>query len=149
MYAPLRGLRWDPTRMMRGAYFFPACARGVSCTSYEPPQIDGLTSKKWVKLEKEVKEEIMEYLDWKMEGDWKAMPASEKKASYFVSFGEWGPRAKPGSKEAQLQMTGAEIILRGVFSGVLFMAVAVSIMNYQKDRQLQKNLKKLEDTAER
>ncbi|KAM3160389.1 hypothetical protein ACU8KH_04517 [Lachancea thermotolerans] len=135
MSTSLRSLRRNLGCLRRGTSHVPACLRSLSHTSYEPPRIDDLTGEKWIKLEKDVKEEIMEYLDWKMEGDWREMSADERRASYFVSFGQWGPRAKPGSKEAQLQMTGAEIILRGVFSGVLFMAVAVSFMNYQNDKR--------------
>ncbi|SCU88162.1 LANO_0D01288g1_1 [Lachancea nothofagi CBS 11611] len=122
-----------------------SASRHSSAMVYEPPKFDELNSETWIKLNKDTKEEIQEYLDWKMEDRWSNMSPREQRAIYFISYGEWGPRAKSGSKEAQMQMSGAEIILRGIFSGVLFTAVAVSIMNYQSDRKMKENLNKLEE----
>lgn len=129
---------------LRGSQMFLRC---LSSRAYEPPKIEGLNSEKWLEMKNDVKEEIIEYLDWKMGDDWKQLSPVDKKASYFVSYGEWGPRAKPGSKAAQMQLSGAEIILRGVFSGILFTAVAVSVINYQTDRKVQESLEKLEREA--
>ncbi|SCV04655.1 LAME_0H20164g1_1 [Lachancea meyersii CBS 8951] len=122
--------------------------RFSSTTVYEPPKFEELNTSTWLKMNKETKDEIIEYLDWKMEADWSGMAQHEQRAAYFVSFGDWGPRAEPSSKAAQMQMSGAEIILRGIFSGVLFAAVAVSALNYGEDRKVSKNLEMLKKNAE-
>ncbi|SCU95446.1 LADA_0G15676g1_1 [Lachancea dasiensis] len=123
-------------------------ARALSSVVYEPPRYDELNVDSWLKMDKDTKEELKEYLNWKMEDRWSEMTPKEQRAIYFISFGRWGPRAKPGSKAAQMQLTGAEIILRGVFSGILFAALAVSVINYREDRKVAENLRVLgEDTT--
>ncbi|SCU82986.1 LAFA_0D01134g1_1 [Lachancea sp. 'fantastica'] len=122
-------------------------SRLSSSAVYTPPKYDELDTNTWLKIEKETREEILEYLDWKMESNWSLMTPREQRAAYFVSYGDYGPRAKPGSKAAQMQMSGAELILRGIFSTVLFTAVAISVLNYGKDRKVMENLDKLKESA--
>ncbi|CEP62959.1 Mtc3p LALA0_S06e07822g [Lachancea lanzarotensis] len=138
------------TRSIGRAAVRPAIcmSRCLSTAVYEPPKYDELDTNTWLKIDKETREEITEYLDWKMEANWSLMTPREQRAAYFVAFGDYGPRAKPGSKAAQMQMSGAELILRGVFSTVLFTAVAISVLNYGKDRRVMENLDKLKESAD-
>ncbi|SCU86495.1 LAMI_0D02322g1_1 [Lachancea mirantina] len=107
--------------------------------TYVPPDISLMDKDKWRKMDRNLREEVIQYLDWKMEDSWTRMANGEKRAAYFISYGEWGPRAQKGSRDAQIEMTTPELALRGVFSGILFTALAISVVNYKKEKNLPKN----------
>lgn len=94
-------------------------------------------------MNRDTREEVNEYLDWRMEESWKNLNKQDKQCAYYIAFGEWGPRAKKGSKEDQLEMNGPELILKAMFSLTLFLALGFAFPNYKKDKDLQENLNKL------
>lgn len=56
---------------------------------------------RWESLPKEDQTTLIEELKTRMEGPWQELTAAEKKAAYYISFGEWGPRRplyQPGDK---------------------------------------------------
>ncbi|AET38289.1 Mtc3p Ecym_2572 [Eremothecium cymbalariae DBVPG len=117
--------------------------RTLSTTSYEPPDFKNLTASSWMQKETSIQEEITEYLDWRMTDSWKTLTPDEIKAAYVISYGEWGPRAPQGSKLAQVQMTGPEIILRVITSMVLFTALGIVVLNYKTDKKVSDKIEEL------
>lgn len=107
---------------------------------YTPPDLSNLTVQRWNILHRDIKDEVIEYLEWKMKEDWSKLTADEVKASYLVSFGEWGPRSFTHS---QSQTDSSTLIIKSIFSVVLFAAVGVSIINYTNDRDVNKKLELL------
>lgn len=87
-----------------------------------------------------VKEEIVEYLTWSMEGDWKKMALKEVQASYYVSYGEWGPRSSAGD----VQTSPTFLIWKSLFNVILFLALGVSVLNLKRDKSVQSALEQLQ-----
>ncbi|KAL7664197.1 Uncharacterized protein ABC855_g3029 [[Candida] zeylanoides] len=52
----------------------------------------GNLSTRWETLPKEDQTTLIEELKSRMEGPWQELTPAEKKAAYYISFGEWGPR---------------------------------------------------------
>lgn len=90
-----------------------------------------------------LKEEIIEYIGWKMEDNWKLMPLNEIKASYYISYGEWGPRSSAGGG----QVAPTYFIWKGLFSSTLFLALGISLFNMMKDKKVDERLKVLENNT--
>ncbi|QLQ80058.1 hypothetical protein HG537_0D00580 [Torulaspora globosa] len=107
--------------------------RLLSGTVYIPPRLDSL-SKRWPEMSGPLKEEIVEYLTWKMEDSWKTMSRAEIEAAYFISYGPWGPRSPSG----QAQVSPTFLIWKGLFNAILFVALGVSVVNLKRDRALEK-----------
>lgn len=106
---------------------------------YIPPRELSEVATKWTTWKRRaLKEEIIEYLDWKMEDDWKLMSLEEKRACYFIGYGNWGPRAaKIGTKPETAPVSVSYLLMRSVFNLLLFGAVGVSILNLQKDKKME------------
>ncbi|AMD22684.1 HHL086Wp [Eremothecium sinecaudum] len=119
--------------------------RFLATVSYQPPDFTNLNVASWNRMKQPIRDEISEYLAWKMEDSWHNVTKEEMKAAYFISFGKWGPRAASGSKDAQMQMSTPEIIVRGLSSMILFTAVIVAIMNYKQDKDLNAKLEGLRE----
>lgn len=113
--------------------------RHVSSLSYTPPSMVDLPSH-WSTMNPQLREEIIEYLVWKMEDSWKSMTIDEIKASYYISYGPWGPRGRSGT-----QLTPMMLIWKGLFSTLLFAALGVSLINLKKDKQIEQRLRELEE----
>lgn len=47
---------------------------------------------RWEKLPKEDQTQLIDQLKSRMELPWQDLTQAEKKAAYYISFGEWGPR---------------------------------------------------------
>lgn len=61
----------------------------------------GKLESRWTTLPKEEQQTIIEELKSRMELPWQDLSVAEKKAAYYISFGEWGPRRPlygPGDK---------------------------------------------------
>lgn len=97
---------------------------------------------RWSTMSPQLQEEITEYLAWKMEDSWKLMTVEELRASYFISYGAWGPRGKPG-----VQLTPIMLIWKGLFSSLLFTALGVSLINLRKDKQMDQALNELHQNS--
>ena len=113
---------------------------------YHPPSLKNIP-RRWNNLSTSIKEEIQEYLDWQMTGDWRDMTIEEKKCVYYISYGSWGPRstgipskdkAYSNSNNSNEQMNIPYLVIRGLFNLVLFSALGVCIINLQKDKQFSK-----------
>lgn len=115
--------------------------RPVSYLSYTPPSMVDLPSR-WSTMSPQLQEEITEYLAWKMEDSWKLMTVEELRASYFISYGAWGPRGK-----LEVQLTPIMLIWKGLFSSLLFTALGVSLINLRKDKQMDQALNELHQNS--
>ncbi|KAK5781332.1 hypothetical protein RI543_001173 [Arxiozyma heterogenica] len=113
---------------------------------YHPPSLKNIPTK-WNQLSIPLKEEIQEYLDWQMTGDWRDMSANEKQSIYYISYGSWGPRGNQilnikriftnfGNNNNGTQVNISYLVIRGLFNLALVSAVGVSILNLKKDKQL-------------
>ncbi|EDO15367.1 hypothetical protein Kpol_460p2 [Vanderwaltozyma polyspora DSM 70294] len=109
-------------------------------TEYTPPDLSQVT-KQWntKTMSPLLKEEIKEYLVWKMEDDWKTMTNDETKAAYYLSFGSWGPRGKGGSEGSDPIF----ILLKSTYSLLIFAGLGVSLVNFKRDKSLLKDLETL------
>lgn len=116
---------------------------------YHPPSLKNIPTR-WSSLSIPLREEIQEYLDWQMTGDWRDMTTDEKQSIYYISYGAWGPRAKhtPNKEKTSTnqvnnihnkQISIPYLVIRGLFNLVLFSAVGVSILNLKKDKQVEFN----------
>lgn len=115
--------------------------RVLSQVSYRPPDLSNV-DQQWDKMQLPLKEEVIEYLNWKMEDDWKKMPVIEKKAIYHISYGDFGPRASSGAGT----VSPVYLLWKSLFSGILFLALGVSILNVKRDRKINSQLRNLQDT---
>ncbi|CAH02643.1 Mtc3p [Kluyveromyces lactis] len=136
-------LRLSGRVLAHGRRFNSGC-----CEVYSPPDMSKLVQGGWLHMNRDTREEINEYLDWRMEEPWKNLDLNDKRCAYYIAYGEWGPRAKKGSKEDQIEMNGPELILKAMFSLTLFLALGFAFPNYKKDKTLQENLDKLRKSAE-
>ncbi|CAR31062.1 hypothetical protein ZYGR_0P03680 [Zygosaccharomyces rouxii] len=116
----------------------PLARRSASSLSYTPPSMVDLPSR-WSTMNPQLQEEITEYLTWKMEDSWKLMTVDELKASYYISYGQWGPRGK-----TDIQLTPTMLIWKGLFSTLLFTALGVSLINLKRDKHMDKALNGLQ-----
>lgn len=120
----------------------PRKVRFLSGIAYTPPKLDNL-SQRWSGINAPLKEEIVEYLTWRMEDSWKGMSPKEVEAAYFISYGPWGPRSASG----QGQVSPTFLIWKGLFNVILFMALGVSIVNLKRDKELEEKLERLQKQA--
>lgn len=80
--------------------------RGQSTVAKQTPRVlsnayVGKLEQRWDSLPKEDQTAMIEDLKVRMELPWQELSAEEKKAAYYISFGEWGPRKPlhgPGDK---------------------------------------------------
>lgn len=112
--------------------------RLLTSIAYTPPDLIDLP-RRWTQISPPVKDEMREYLTWKMEDDWKGMTIEEIKAIYYISYGGWGPRAANGGS----QMSPTYLVWKGLFNIVLFAALGVSVLNLKRDKAVDESLKRL------
>ncbi|CAI6496604.1 MTC3-like protein [Saccharomyces kudriavzevii IFO 1802] len=109
-----------------------------SLSTYQPPVVEITNIKKlWFTLRPEVRDEIKEYLRWRMQEDWRHIPLEEIKAAYFLSYGPCGGRSK--NNQWNVGYTG----MRMAFNLVLFGGAATAFYNRKQDRKLGEQLKNL------
>ncbi|CCK68492.1 Mtc3p KNAG_0B00430 [Huiozyma naganishii CBS 8797] len=108
------------------------CDNTTSTTEYTPPDAINRAPEEWDRLLPAVQEEIKEYIDWTMTGDWRDMPARDTRYAYYLSYGSWGPRSPHGTARTA---SGAYIASRMLFNATLFAAVCVSLINWRRDRR--------------
>lgn len=81
---------------------------------------------RWEKLPKEDQTALIDELKARMELPWQELTSGEKKAAYYISFGEWGPRKPlygPGDKSKIFWGTVAGLAAGvGLFAGLRMMA---------------------------
>ena len=102
--------------------------------AYVPPSLSKL-NERWQIMDKQLQDEIIEYLEWKMEDpDWKNMTSDEIKSIYYISYGSWGPRKQ------RIQNNTVYIIFRFIFNLTLLASLGVAYKNWSNDRRTQKEL---------
>ncbi|OBA23336.1 cytochrome c oxidase subunit IV [Metschnikowia bicuspidata var. bicuspidata NRRL YB-4993] len=83
---------------------------------------------RWNKLPKEDQTALIDELKARMELPWQELTSGEKKAAYYISFGEWGPRKPlyaPGDKSKIFWGTVAGLLAGvGLFASLRMMAPA-------------------------
>lgn len=94
---------------------------------------------KWEQYQYSLKDEITEYLEWKQEEDWRNIPKDEKRASYYISYGDWGPRRRGKPK-----YDTSYVVLRALFNIFLFGTSAMVIVNLKNDLKIKDELLKVE-----
>ena len=85
----------------------------------------GKLESRWTTLPKEDQQTIIEELKSRMELPWQELSPAEKKAAYYISFGEWGPRRPlyaPGEKSQIFW------IVTGCFIGSIFMFAGIKML---------------------
>ncbi|CAI5756913.1 unnamed protein product [Candida verbasci] len=82
----------------------------------------GNLESRWTSLPKEDQQSLIEELKVRQELPWQELTPAEKKAAYYISFGEWGPRKPlygPGEQSKVFWGTAGLIVL----SAVLFFGI--------------------------
>lgn len=123
-------------RVVRSSVLLKQSQKYASSAVYHPPTLTNIP-KRWNSLPQPLKEEIQEYLDWQMKGDWQEMTPEEKQAGYYISYGTWGPRSKATQKDtnSNQQINIPYLVIRGLFNVALFSAVGVAMVNLKRDKQ--------------
>lgn len=83
---------------------------------------------RWTLLNFETQQDIISYLNVKQEFGWNYLTIEEKRAIYFIAYGNWGPRD-------QKIMSSAEFIFKLMTNMLLFSVLGFSIMNYAIDQE--------------
>ncbi|KAH7580701.1 Cytochrome c oxidase subunit IV [Nakaseomyces glabratus] len=103
---------------------------------YEPPNREIMqVPQKWSTYDYDLKEEIIEYLEWKQEDRWHEMSIPERRAAYYISFGEWGPRYT-----GQTKYDTSYVMLRALFNLILFSSAGMAFYNLKKDKEMKKKI---------
>lgn len=108
----------------------------VPTQEYVAPDLKGL-EKRWPKMKELDQADVIDYLNWKAQEDWKLLTSTEKRCLYYIYFGNWGPRAL----EPQTSISGT--VLKGLFGGVLAIALGVTAMNYGYDLEREAKVERL------
>lgn len=106
---------------------------------YTPPDMSKLVKGDWLLMNRDTREEIVEYLDWRMEEPWTNLSQADKQSAFYIAYGNWGPRAPKGSKEDQLAMSGPELMVKAIFSFTLFLGLGFVAVNYKKDKAVRES----------
>ncbi|ANZ73418.1 BA75_01729T0 [Komagataella pastoris] len=88
---------------------------------------------RWEKMEKEAQEEIIDHLADLQDESWTKLSPDNKKACYYLAYGEWGPRNKQ-------TMTVPEVVFKLITSGILFIVLGVTAVNYAIDKEKKEQL---------
>ncbi|KAG7696041.1 hypothetical protein KL951_003566 [Ogataea haglerorum] len=87
---------------------------------------------RWEKLPEEDRKEVIEALAERQKLPWTQLTPEEKKAAFYVSFGEWGPRKPIHSAE------DVRYIFWGTFIGIA--VTAAGFFYYRSKRYIPKTM---------
>ena len=90
---------------------------------------------RWNSLTYESQQDIISYLNVKQEFGWNYLNKEEKKAIYFIAYGNWGPR------DSSI-MSGAEFAFKLMTSMLLFSVLGFSMLNYAIDVEKKEQIEK-------
>lgn len=82
----------------------------------------GKLETRWVSLPKQDQTQLINDLKTRMELNWKELLVEEKKAAYYISFGEWGPR-KPLHAPGEAQFIVMTVAGCMVASMVIYLGI--------------------------
>ncbi|GMM33892.1 Mtc3 protein [Saccharomycopsis crataegensis] len=85
----------------------------------------------WVNLTEDEQDQILDHLAFKQEENWNDMSNEEKKASYFISYGPWGPRTVGGNNAS----TVSGRVIGALTGSIISIALGLSIYNYTIDQE--------------
>lgn len=88
---------------------------------------------KWPQMSHEQRQDMIAYLKIKQEFGWMYLSHDEKRAIWYIAYGEWGPRSEQ-------VMNMAQGVFKLMASGLLFAALGLTIINYSKDKQVEKEI---------
>lgn len=83
---------------------------------------------RWVSMNFEGQQDIISYLNVKQEFGWEYLSKDEKRAIYYIAYGNWGPR------DAKIMST-AEFVFKLMTNMLLFSVLGFSLMNYAIDQE--------------
>lgn len=90
---------------------------------------------RWNSLTYESQQDIISYLNVKQEFGWNYLNNEEKRAIYFIAYGNWGPR------DSSI-MSGAEFAFKLMTSMLLFSVLGFSMLNYAIDIEKKEQIEK-------
>ena len=82
-------------------------------------------NKRWESLPTTDQEEIISQLNERQKLNWKELTPEEKKAAWYISYGEWGPRRPVHQKGDGMKIFGGVVLGLSIASG-LFVLFRVS-----------------------
>ncbi|KAK6205401.1 cytochrome-c oxidase subunit VA [Scheffersomyces amazonensis] len=80
----------------------------------------GKLETRWTSLPKEDQSALIDSLKTRMELPWQELTPAEKKAAYYISFGEWGPRRPLYGPGDQAKVVYG--VLGGIFASIVIYA---------------------------
>lgn len=90
---------------------------------------------RWNTMSFESQQDVISYLNVKQEFGWEYLSPEEKRAIYYIAYGNWGPRD-------QQVMTGAEFAFKLLTSMLLFSVLGFTVLNYSIDQEKLAELEK-------
>lgn len=90
---------------------------------------------RWNTMSFESQQDVISYLNVKQEFGWEYLLPEEKRAIYYIAYGNWGPRD-------QQVMTGAEFAFKLLTSMLLFSVLGFTVLNYSIDQEKLAELEK-------
>lgn len=109
-------------------------SRQMSTTVHLTPATITNLSGRWEKLPESDKQDIITSLAERQQLPWTQLSLEEKKAAWYISFGQWGPR-KPLRSDEDVKK-----IWVGIFAGC---AISVALfMAYRSQRNIPKTMNK-------
>lgn len=86
----------------------------------------------WPKLKLEERDQIIDFLQERQILPWTDLSNEEKRACYYISFGQWGPRLLEQADNAQ---GVSSRIISTLTASVILIALGLSVMNYTADEE--------------
>ncbi|KAH3671525.1 hypothetical protein OGAPHI_000228 [Ogataea philodendri] len=82
---------------------------------------------RWNKLAGDAQQDIINYLKVKQEFAWTYLTQDEKKAIYYISYGEWGPRDEKS-------MGIPDLVFKIMSSSILLGVAGFTLLTYARDQ---------------
>lgn len=96
---------------------------------YEPPRELSNVTQAWNDLSQDTKQELNEYLNWRMQSSWSRLDIEEARAAYYIRyFGD-----KMGHKGS---MNLGYLVGRALVSTMTIISIGVVFVNMRRDKQV-------------
>jgi hypothetical protein len=83
--------------------------------------------------------DVLDYLNDKQAHSWNELTIPEKRALYYIYFGNWGPRSKEQTKSI------ATMVIGGLGGGLTLIALGVALYNYALDWEKEEKFDKMKE----
>ncbi|AOW07751.1 YALIA101S03e05490g1_1 [Yarrowia lipolytica] len=87
--------------------------------------------KRWPKMATDEQQDVVDYLEDQMRGDWKIMTPEEKQAAYYIYFGPWGPREPNQDPDRGMRLLTRSILWMAV--GFAFYTAANQYIEFSEE----------------